>query len=76
MIFFCVYCFTSDIDAQQQIVTTWYCSDSNIRKQLRRYPSIVYSVKCGIYSVNVRRQGSHERTISCVYILDAFARVL
>ena len=28
-------CFTSDIDAQQQMFTTRYCSNSNIRKILR-----------------------------------------
>ena len=48
------YSFTSDIDAQQQIFTTRYYSNSNIRKQLRRYPSTLYSVECGIDSVNVK----------------------
>jgi len=43
-------CFTSDIDAEQQIFTTQYCSDSNIRKQLRRYPSTLYSVECSVLS--------------------------
>jgi len=51
----CIMYFISDIDAQQQILTTQYYSDSNLFKQLRRYPSTLYSVECGIYSLNVRR---------------------
>ena len=58
-----VYCFTSDINAQQQIFTTQYCSESNMREQLRRYPGALYSVECSIYSV------MSLFIVLCVYVL-------
>ena len=57
-----LYYFISNINTQQQIFIIRYYSNSNIRKQLRRYPSTLYLVEYGINSVNIRRQGSYKRT--------------
>ena len=70
LIGFIIMYFLSDIDAQQQIFITRYRSYNSIRKQLRCYPSTLYSVECGIGFIIVLM---HTSAISSLGSLALFS---